>query len=182
MNQLSEEQILTQLKSPSQRSRAFDQLVLLHQQSVYFYVRRMVVDHDDANDIVQNVFIKAWKAIDGFREDSKISTWLYRIATNESLNFIQKQKRIAGIPLEDVEEQLPGRLENDVLYDGDEIQRRLDAAIAALPEKQKAVFILKYFDELKYEEIAQITDTSIGALKASYHHAVKKISESVVKG
>ena len=139
----------------------------------------MVVDHDNCNDVVQNVFIKAWRAIDGFREESKLSTWLYRIATNESITFINKRKKIAGIPLEDVEHQLPSQLSQDELYNGDEIQRRLDAAVAALPEKQRTVFILKYFEEKKYQEIVEITGTSEGALKASYHHAVKKIREHI---
>jgi len=176
-----EQDILRRLRIPAEKSKAFDELVLFYQRQVYYYIRKIVLDHEDANDISQNVFIKAWKAIDKFREDSKLSTWLYRIATNESITFINKRKKLAGIPFEEIEDQLPSFLENDPLYDGDEIQRRLQAAIACLPEKQKLVFILKYKENKKYEEIAQITGTSEGALKASYHHAVKKIESLVVK-
>ena len=137
----------------------------------------MVLDHDDANDIAQNTFIKAWKGLDNFRSESKFSTWLYRIATNESITFLHKQKKIKGIPFEDVEHALSSSLEADVHYNGDEIQRKLQTAIANLPNKQKAVFIMKYYEEKKYKEISDITGTSVGALKASYHHAVKKIED-----
>lgn len=176
-----EHEILLRLRIPLQKSKAFDDLVVLYQRQVYFYVRKIVIDHDDANDISQNVFLKAWKAIDSFREDSKISTWLYRIATNESITFINKKKKLAGISFDEIQDTLPSFLENDPLYDGDEIQRKLQAAIACLPEKQRLVFILKYMEEKKYEEIAEITGTSEGALKASYHHAVKKIEVLIMK-
>lgn len=175
-----EEDILRDLKSPERKSIAFEGMVSLYSERLYFYIRRMVIDHDDCNDVVQNVFIKAWKGIHNFREDAKLSTWLFRIATNESITFLNKQKKIAGIPMDDVAHELPGKLSQDTLYDGDEIQRRLDTAVAALPEKQKAVFILKYFEDKKYSEIAEITGTSEGALKASYHHAVNKVKEMVV--
>lgn len=170
-------ELVQQLRTTELRSRAFEELVVRYQERIYFFVRKMLIDHEDTNDVTQNVFIKAWRSMEGFRQDAKLSTWLYRIATNESLNFIEKRKRIAGIPLEDVEYGLPGYLQEDVLYEGDEIQQKLQAAVAALPEKQKLVFILKYFEEKKYEEIAEITGTSEGALKASYHHAVTKIKQ-----
>jgi RNA polymerase sigma-70 factor (ECF subfamily) len=119
--------------------------------------------------------VKAWKGLDGFRGECKLSSWLFRIARNESYTFINRSKKIAGIPLDDLEERLPGHLSNDALYSGDEIAQKLDAAIATLPEKQKEVFILKYYQDLPYEEISEITGTSVGGLKANYHHAVNKI-------
>jgi RNA polymerase sigma-70 factor, ECF subfamily len=161
------------------RKKAFEHLVDSYQKPVYFFIRRMVLDHYDADDVTQNTFIKAWRGLDNFRGDSKLSTWLFRIATNEAITFINKRKKLMGISLDDVEHALPIALQSDVLYDGDEIQQKLQAAIATLPEKQKAVFILKYYEEKKYTEIAEITGTSVGALKASYHHAVNKIEKFI---
>lgn len=158
----------------------FNKLVLAHQRKVYFFVRKMVINHDDANDVTQNTFIKAWKGMDLFREESKFSTWLLRIAYNESINFINKRNRLAGISLDNIEKDLPSVLAQDQYYSGDDIQQILQTAIATLPEKQKAVFILKYYENKKYEEIALITGTSIGGLKASFHHAKNKI-EGFVK-
>ncbi|MFT4986840.1 MAG: RNA polymerase sigma-70 factor (ECF subfamily) [Flavobacteriales bacterium] len=135
----------------------------------------MLLDHDDTNDVVQNTFIKAWKGIKNFRGDAKISTWLTRIAYNESINFLNKRKKIAGVDFEQVSEKLDNIISEDDLYTGDEIQQILQLAIATLPEKQKAVFIMKYYKEMKYREMSEITETSEGALKASYHLAVKKI-------
>lgn len=135
----------------------------------------MLIDHDDALDASQNVFIKAWNALDNFEGKSKISTWLYRITHNECLDLLRKRKRIAGVSLEDLEHRLPEVLQADERFDGDEIEQALQVAIALLPEKQKAVFLLRYFEDKSYAEIAEITDTTEGALKASYHHAVKKI-------
>lgn len=157
------------------RSKAFNLIILQYQERIYYFIRRMVLDHDDANDVAQNVFLKAWKGLDSFREESKLSTWLYRIATNESISFINKKKKIAGVPFDEVEYGLSKSLEADVYYDGDEIQRKLQTALATLPQKQKAVFVMKYYEDKKYDEIAEITGTSVGALKASFHHAVKKI-------
>ncbi len=174
-------EILTLYQSPSTREDAFGHVIRQHQKSVYYYVRRMVLDHDDANDITQTTFIKAWQALGLFRGDAKISTWLHKIAYNESINFIQAKKRIHSVPIDRIESSLGRSLQEDVLYSGDEIQIKLQTAMALLPEKQKAVFIMKYFEEKKYEEIAEITGTSVGALKASYHHAVKKIEEFIIK-
>ncbi|MFT4662581.1 MAG: RNA polymerase sigma factor (sigma-70 family) [Patiriisocius sp.] len=156
-------------------SKAFSEIVRTHQQEIYFFVRRMLLDHDDTNDVVQNTFIKAWKGIKNFRGDAKISTWLTRIAYNESINFLNKRKKIAGVDFEQVSEKLDNIISEDDLYTGDEIQQILQLAIATLPEKQKAVFIMKYYKEMKYREMSEITETSEGALKASYHLAVKKI-------
>lgn len=140
----------------------------------------MVISHDDADDVTQNVFIKAWKSLDRFRGDSKLSTWLFRIATNESITHINKAKRIAGVPFDDLSSQLAHHLQDDIYFEGDEIERKLQAAIASLPQKQKKVFLLRYYEEMPYEEIHEITGTSVGALKASYHHAVKKIESFLV--
>jgi RNA polymerase sigma-70 factor (ECF subfamily) len=139
----------------------------------------MVIVHDDADDLLQNVFIKAFKALHGFREDSKIYTWLYKIATNECITFLNNKKKRFFLPLVDVESQLSRHLENDPHLSGDRIQMKLQQAILTLPEKQRLVFNMKYFDEMKYEEMSEILVTSVGALKASYHHAVKKIEEFI---
>lgn len=137
----------------------------------------MVIDHDDADDVTQEVFIKIHKAIDGFREDSQLFTWIYRIATNECLTFLNKKKRRFFLPIEDVAAQLSSKLDLMPELSGDEIQKKLQKAILTLPDKQRVVFNMKYFEELSYEDMAEITSTSVGALKASYHHAVKKIEE-----
>lgn len=137
---------------------------------MYWHIRKMVLDHDDAHDVLQNTFIKVWKALPKFRGDSKLYTWLYRIATNESLNHLRSQKKTMA----DTDE-IAYKLTGDAYFDGDEIQAKLYEAIATLPEKQKAVFNLKYFEEMKYEEMSDVLETSVGALKASYHHAVNKI-------
>ena len=174
---LSEAQWVTLLSDPDKRRDAFGQLVRLHQQRVYWLVRKMVIDHDDANDITQEVFIKAWNALDSFRGDSKFYTWLYRIASNECLSFLAKKRRRFFLPIHDVEGELTEKLESDPSLSGDEIQLKLQKAILKLPEKQRLVFQLKYYDDLPYEEISKITDTSVGALKASYHWATKKIED-----
>lgn len=168
-------QALLQTSDPKRMEEAFGLLLSAYQKPIYYYVRRMVLDHDDADDLTQVTFVKAWKALGQFRFESKISTWLHTIAYRESIHHLEQKKKICRIPMEQVGEQLSGHLMNDPLYDGDAIQAHLQAAIATLPEKQKAVFIMKYYEEKKYEEIATITGTSVGALKASYHHAVTKI-------
>jgi len=157
------------------RRSAFALLVKRYKERVYYHVRKVLLDHDDTDDVVQEVFIKIWKGLEHFRGESKLSSWIYRICFNESMNFLAAKKRIAGVPLEAAENLIPTVLQTDELYSGDEIDRKLQAAVAALPEKQKQVFILKYFDDMMYSEIAEITGTSEGALKASYHHAVQKI-------
>ena len=144
------------------------------------HIRRLLIDHDDTDDVLQNTFIKVWKNLEGFNRDSQLFTWIYRIATNESITFLNKKKRRFFIPIINVEHELSSKLESDVNFSGDKIQLKLQKAILTLPEKQRVVFNMKYYDELKYEEIAEITGTSVGALKASYHHAVKKIEEYVL--
>lgn len=152
-------------------------LVRAYQQRVYWHVRKMVIDHDDADDLTQEIFIKIHKYIDSFREDSQLFTWIYRIATNECLSFLNRKKKRFFLPIEDVTQQLATKIDKDPDLNGDEIQKRLQKAILQLPAKQRLVFNMKYFDDLPYEQISEITDTSVGALKASYHHAVKKIEE-----
>jgi RNA polymerase sigma-70 factor (ECF subfamily) len=139
----------------------------------------MVVDHDDANDVLQNMFIKVWNALDNFREDSQLYTWLYRIATNESLTFLQQQKRRSAVSLNDVENGLSNKVKADTGFDANKLEWKLQLAIQQLPEKQRAVFNLRYYDEMPYEEMSRVLETSEGALKASYHHAVKKIEEFI---
>jgi len=142
----------------------------------------MVIDHDDTNDLVQEVFIKVWKNIEKFREDAKLYTWIYKIATNECLTFLTKKKKRFFLPIVDVENELSAKIDTNASITGDEIQLKLQKALLKLPDKQRIVFNMKYFDEMKYDEIAEITNTSVGALKASYHHAVKKIEEIINTG
>lgn len=156
-------------------------LVRAYQKRVYYLIRKMVIDHDDADDLTQEVFIKVHRNIGNFREDAQLFTWIYRIATNECLNFLQRKKRRFFLPLGDLSHELSQKVDTSALISGDEIQKKLQKAILQLPEKQRLVFNLKYFDDLPYEQIAEITGTSVGALKASYHHAVKKIEEYLEK-
>ncbi|WP_031530427.1 RNA polymerase sigma factor [Dyadobacter crusticola] len=174
---MSDEELLSLFANPETRRNAFNQLVRKYQQKVYWLIRKMVVDHDDANDVTQDVFIKAWTALENFRGDSKLYTWLYRIASNEAINFLNKKRRKYFVPIYDVENELAEKLEADPEVSGDAIQLKLQKAILKLPEKQRLVFNLKYFEELPYEEISEITGTSVGALKASYHWASKKIED-----
>lgn len=167
--------IIRELQDPSTRHKAFETIVRQYNQQLYWQIRRMVFSHDDANDILQNSFIKAWINIEQFRGESKLSTWLYRITLNETLNFLQRQKEQTS--LDSPEASLANQLISDPYFDGDETSRQLQEAISQLPDKQRAVFTLKYYKDMKYEEMSKILDTSVGALKASYHHAVKKICD-----
>ncbi|MCD8317550.1 MAG: sigma-70 family RNA polymerase sigma factor [Paraprevotella sp.] len=170
-----EASLISQLGQPQHRYQAFEQIVNRYSQQLYWQIRRMVYSHDDANDILQNTFIKAWTNLDSFRGDARISTWLYRIALNETLNFLQRRKETAAI--DDTPPSIIGQLTADDYFDGDETEMELQQAISTLPDKQRAVFQLKYYQEMKYEEMSEVLDTSVGALKASYHHAVKKICD-----
>jgi len=155
-------------------------IVRKYQERLYWHIRKMIIVHDDTDDLLQNTFMKAWNGLGSFREESQLFTWLYRIATNEALSFLKEKRRKYLLPLVNVEKQLVSELEGDSYFDGDELQMRLQKAILKLPEKQRLVFNMRYFDELKYEEMSQILSTSVGALKASYHHAAKKI-ENMLK-
>lgn len=174
---MEDKELLLKIRHPDSRNYGFNMLVRTYQQRVYWHVRKMVIDHDDADDLTQEIFIKIHKYIDTFREDSQLFTWIYRIATNECLSFLSKKKRRFFLPIEDVTQQLIAKVDNDPDLDGDEIQKKLQKAILQLPDKQRLVFNLKYFDEMPYEQMAEVTQTSVGALKASFHHAVKKIEE-----
>ena len=174
---MEDRELLSKIKNPESRNYGFNLLVRKYQEKVYWHIRKMVIDHEDADDVVQETFIKVFRNIDKFREDSALFTWIYRIATNESLNFLNKKKRRFMLPIVDVSKELESKLTEGDLIDGDEIQLKLQKALLKLPDKQRAVFNMKYFDDLKYDQIAEITGTSVGALKASYHIAVKKIEE-----
>ncbi len=172
-----DKELLALYGHPDTKERGFTQIVRKYQERLYWHIRRLVIDHEDANDVLQNVFIKMWKGLEGFREDARLYTWLYKIATNESLSFLDQQKRKAAISLSDVETGLSNKLQADSHYDAKKIEWKLQKAILSLPEKQRAVFTLRYYEEMPYEEMSKVLDTSEGALKASYHHAVKKVEE-----
>lgn len=167
--------LISDLKKEDKKEKAFQLLVNTYQQRLYWHIRKIVVSHDDTDDLLQNVFIKVWNNVHSFREDSSLFTWLFRIATNESLSFLQQKKRRNVTSIDGVSDYLVERFENDGHFDGEELQKKLQLAVLKLPDKQRLVFNMKYYDEIKYEEMAAILNTSVGALKASYHHAVKKI-------
>jgi len=176
---MTDEELIEKFRDLTTRNYAFNLIVRQYQQKIYYHVRRMVIDHDDADDIVQEAFVKAWRALDKFQGNSSLYTWLYRIATNECLAFLAKKRKRFFLPMVDVEGELTVKLETSDMISGDEIQMHLQKAILTLPQKQRLVFNMKYFDDMKYEEISEIVGTSVGALKASYHHAVKKIEQYI---
>jgi len=175
MPEWNDRKIIEGFKTPGNEERAFNHLVAIYQERLYWHIRKMVIIHDDADDVLQNTMIKVWKSLAGFRAESGLYTWLYRIATNEALSFLKQKKKKAFAPWGNVEAQMSENLVADPWFNGDEIQLKLQQAILKLPEKQRIVFNMKYFDKVKYEEMSKILGTSVGALKASYHHAVKKI-------
>ena len=168
-------EILKKFADPKTRNEAFNLLLSKYQQKIYWHIRRLVVNHDDADDLVQEVFIKVWKNLAEFRSDSQLYTWLYRIATNESITFLNRQKLKNNVSLDEVGFDLADTLAGSTYFDGDKAQMKLQKALLTLPEKQRLVFNMKYFDDLKYDEISAILGTSVGGLKASFHLAVKKI-------
>ena len=172
---IDEKALIRQLSDASTKEAAFTHLVREYQEPLYWQIRRMVLSHDDADDVLQNTFVKAWEAIGTFRQESRIQTWLFRIAINESLNHLARKKQ--SVSLEQKEGTLAATLAADSYFDGDEAQQHFQEAISTLPEKQRLVFNLKYFDEMKYEDMSDMLGTSVGALKASYHHAVRKITD-----
>ncbi|MFC0261973.1 RNA polymerase sigma factor [Fontibacter flavus] len=179
MMSLSDLELLKLIKNPETKEKGFRFLVEMYQKRVYGVIRKMVIIHEDANDLTQMTFIKAFKNIQNFQGNSSIFTWLYRIATNESLNFLEKKKKRFFFNIEDHQELMKNYIESSPLIDGEVIEKKLQKALLNLPEKQRLVFNLKYYDDLSYDDISKITDTSVGALKASYHHAVKKIEHEL---
>jgi RNA polymerase sigma-70 factor (ECF subfamily) len=173
-------ELLTQFRDPATKESAYTSIIRKYQEKLYWHVRRMVVDHDDANDVLQNVFIRVWKGLENFREDAQLYTWLYRIATNESLTFLEQQKKRSSVSLSDVESGLENKVKADKDFDANKLEWKLQLAIQQLPEKQRVVFSLRYYDEMPYEEMSRVLETSEGALKASYHHAVKKIEDYIL--
>jgi RNA polymerase sigma-70 factor (ECF subfamily) len=174
---MSDESLTGRLKDPLQKRMAFHELVTTYQEKLYWHIRKIVIDHNDTDDILQNVFVKVWNNIDSFRGESSLYTWLFRIATNESLTFLSKRKKRRILFVTPEDDYLIGKFESDEFFDGDEIQKKLMEAVLRLPEKQRLVFNMKYFDGMKFTEIAEILQVTTGALKASYHIAVKKIEE-----
>ena len=177
MTKQDEQLLMQQLLDPAKQRKAFEQVVREYGEQLYWQIRRMVLIHEDADDVLQNVFIKAWSHLDDFHQESRLSTWLYRIAVNESLDFLRKQKNSSMIHTDDVESGVANMLVADNYYDGDETEAMLQEAISQLPDVQRTVFTLRYYDDMKYSEMSRILKTSEGSLKASYHIAVKKISE-----
>lgn len=175
MKQVEDSEILEQFLNIKTRDEAFNLLLNKYQQKIYWHIRRLVIDHDDADDLVQDTFIKVWKNLEKFRSDSQLYTWIYRIATNESITFLNKKKQRNNTPLDEVSAELAETLIASSHFNGDKVQLKLQQALLTLPEKQRLIFNMKYFDDLKYDEIAEITGTSVGALKASFHIAVKKV-------
>jgi len=167
--------IIASFRQEKTKEQAFTQLVTKYQERLYWHIRRMVVEHEDTNDILQNMFIKVWKNLAEFREESNLYTWLYRIATNETLTWIEQQKKRSSVSLSDNEHIFADKLVAQRGFDSNKVEWRLQQAIQSLPEKQRLVFNLRYYDEMPYDEMATVLSTSAGALKASYHHAVKKV-------
>jgi RNA polymerase sigma-70 factor (ECF subfamily) len=177
---LHDNELISQFKNAATKERGFTAIIKKYQEKLYWHIRRMVVEHEDANDVLQNVFIRVWNGLENFREDSQLYTWLYRIATNECLSFLEQQKKRASVHLSDVESALSNKIKADKHFDANKLEWKLQLAIQQLPEKQRIVFTLRYYDEMPYEQMSQVLETSEGALKASYHHAVKKIEDYIL--
>ena len=178
--QSDDNELLQQFRNPATKEAGYTRIIKKYQEKLYWHIRRMVVQHEDANDVLQNMFIKVWNGLENFREDSQLYTWLYRIATNESLSFLEQQKKRSSVSLSDVESGLSNKLQADKGFDAGKLEWKLQIAIQQLPEKQRAVFNLRYYDEMPYEKMSRVLETSEGALKASYHHAVKKIEDYIL--
>jgi len=175
--EVEDQDLINRLMAPTTRASAFSVVVRTYQERLYWHIRKMVLSHEDANDVLQNTFMKAWSGIDGFRGDARFSSWLYRIATNETLTFLTNKRMRNIASMEDEEQLLINQLHADSFFNGDEAHMKLQEAILGLPEKQRLVFNMKYFDNLTYDQMEEILQTSVGALKASYHHAVRKIEK-----
>lgn len=177
---IEDSELLVMFREPASKEKAYTSIIRKYQERLYWHIRRMVVDHEDANDVLQNVFIRVWNGLENFREDAKLYTWLYRVATNECLTFLEQQKRKATVSMDGMEEGLSNQVKADKDFDASKIEWKLQLAIQRLPEKQRLVFNLRYYDEMPYEEMSRVLETSEGALKASYHHAVKKIEDYIL--
>ena len=182
MDEYSDRELIERFRSLGSNNKhyAFNLLVRKYQQKLYYHIRRIVVDHDDTNDLLQNTFIKVWNHLDGFREDSQLYTWLYRVATNECLGFLKQKRKRFFLPIGDVEGELSDKLVQNEVLNADKLELKLQQAILSLPEKQRIVFNLRYYDEMKYEEMSVVLGTSVGALKASYHHAAAKVEKFIL--
>jgi len=181
MTHTEDKELLLLFRDASTKERAFTNIIKKYQEKLYWHIRRMVVEHEDANDVLQNMFIKVWNGLENFREDSHLYTWLYRIATNESLTFLEQRKKRMAISIDGTEESgLTNSIKADKHFDPNKLEWKLQVAIQHLPEKQRVVFSLRYYDEMPYEEMSRVLETSEGALKASYHHAVKKIEDFIL--
>lgn len=178
--QLDDKELLELFKEEKTKESAFTSILKKYQERLYWHIRRLVVQHEDANDVLQNMFIKVWKSLENFREDSQLYTWLYRIATNECLTFLEKQKKKLTLSLSDAESVLENKVKADTNFDANKLEWKLQIAIQKLPEKQRVVFTLRYYDEMPYEKMSKVLETSEGALKASYHHAAKKIEDFIL--
>lgn len=173
-------ELLSLFRDPETKEKAFTDIIKKYQERLYWHIRRIVVEHEDANDVLQNVFIRVWNGLENFREDAQLYTWLYRIATNECLTFLDQQKKRAAISIDEEESGLANKVRADKHFDANKLEWKLQLAIQQLPDKQRIVFSLRYYDEMPYEEMSRVLETSEGALKASYHHAVKKIEEYIL--
>jgi RNA polymerase sigma factor (sigma-70 family) len=177
---INDSELLIQFRDPATKEKAYTTIIRKYQERLYWHIRRMVVEHEDANDVLQNVFIRVWNGLENFREDSQLYTWLYRIATNECLTYLEQQKKRSSVSLSDVENGLENKIKADKDFNPNKLEWKLQLAMQQLPEKQRVVFTLRYYDEMPYEEMSKVLDTSEGALKASYHHAVKKIEDYIL--
>lgn len=176
---ISDAELLVEFRNPITKEKAFTSIIKKYQEKLYWHLRRMVVEHEDANDVLQNVLIRVWNGLENFREDSQLYTWLYRVATNECLTFLEQQKKRSAISISNEETGLENKIRADSHFDGNKLEWKLQLGIQQLPDKQKIVFQLRYYDEMPYEKMSRVLETSEGALKASYHHAVKKIEEYI---
>ncbi len=177
MEQYSDKELLQKFRDENSSNHAFSLIVKKYQRRLYYHIRKIVIDHDDTDDALQNTFVKAWKGLPNFKEEAQLFTWLYRIATNEALGLLRKKKRDNLVSIHPIEYELSKSLESDHYFKGDEIQMKLQQAILTLPEKQRLVFNMRYYDEMPYEQMSEVLETSVGALKASYHIAAKKIED-----
>lgn len=179
--QADDDRLLEQFREPSARHRVFSLIAEKYSKKLYWHIRRLVVDHEDANDVLQNTLVRAWNGLPNFRKDARLYTWLYRIATNECLNFLEQKRRRMAVSIDEMPERMSEQLRSEPGFDSGRLEWKIQLAIQSLPEKQKLVFTLRYFDEMPYEEMSRVLGTSVGALKASYHHAVKKVERFVLE-